>query len=243
MQSNSAKEFKKVVKKAHELLILNGSPNECSAFIKDIIDHSETKDRGLVQWLGLSYMEANKFDLAKRAFESGGFYYQAGYCELLLGNLGKAKNHWKKQPESSVKDWSRALETMVQGRVEHKPTYLALRNYLEMDIGYLLKANQTKFAENIVNITIQLAEINLECLKFAGRALLHNGYANLAVNLLLDGQKILPSDPEIYYHLGQYSLTVGAYNEARSMFSHCKMLSPSYTPADDRLNEMFEKNL
>jgi len=51
------------------------------------------------------------------------------------------------------------------------------------------------------------------------------------------GQKILPNDPEIYYHLGQYSQSVGALSEAKSMYKHCLLLSPSYTPAKDRLRE------
>ena len=48
--------------------------------------------------------------------------------------------------------------------------------------------------------------------------------------------------PCLYYHIGQYSQHVKAYGEAISMYNHCLLISPSYTPAKDRLNEMKEKN-
>lgn len=240
MTSSSSQVFKHTILKAHDLLVNNQDPEAAIEFLKDYIRQTDNPDRGILHWLGLCYLENKDYENARDQYLSIHQYYQAGFCELLLGNLANAKELWVKYPESEVKYWSQCLETILEGNLILVPTFLNLRNHLETDLGYLLRAKQEIFSNKILILADDLAQINLEAYKFIGRSLLHNGYEHVSVNFLIKGQKILPNDPEIYYHLGQYSQQVGAAGEAKTMFRQCLLLSPSYSPAIDRLKEMKE---
>lgn len=241
MQSSSSKIYKKAIYKTHDILIGKRNPQGAIDFIKNFIKENNVEDSGIQHWLGLCYLEAAQLDNAIAAYLEIEGYYQAGFCELLKGNDTKANEYWLNIPVSEVQHWSNCLKTIIKGKIIETPTFLNLRNHLECDLGYLLKFKQETFANNILLLADRLVDFNMESYKFIGRALLNNGYSNASVKFLIDGQKLLPNDPEIYYHLGQYSLMVGARGEAITMFKHCKILSPSYTPADDRLKELNEK--
>jgi tetratricopeptide (TPR) repeat protein len=231
-------EFKKNVYKAYDFFKKENSAKKAALYIEELLREHNSNDRGLTSWLGLVYLESGEYEKARETFLTIDEYYQAGYCELLTGDIESAKALWLNCKPSEVKAWSRCFSTLLEGYLSYEPTFLNIRNHLEVDIGYLLRANQLKFAENILNLIDDLANINLESYKFAGRALLHNGFRDLSVNFLIQGQKVLPNDPEVYYHLGQYSLAANASKEAEQMFKHCLLISPSYTPAKDRLKEM-----
>lgn len=242
MKSSSNQLLKKITYKAHDLLVKDRSPETAIQFLTEYIDYNENSPTNILHWLGLCYLENNDYDGAKKAYLRFDGFYQAGFCELLKGNLEEAKYLWSKCINSEVKYWSQCLETICLGSIVKEPTFLNIRNHLEADFGYLLRAGQETYINNILNLVDYFVDINLETYKFIGRALLHNGYEDVSVSYLLKGQKILPNDPEIYYHIGQYSQHVKAYGEAISMYNHCLLISPSYTPAKDRLNEMKEKN-
>lgn len=238
MLESPSKDFKRIISKAHELLIKD---NDCQAainYLENIINTGETKDIGVSYWLALSYLESGHYAKARDFYLTFDAFYHAGYCEVLMGNLPAAEELWKKCRDSEVKYWSDCFKSLLRGFMGYVPTFLGIRNHLEVDLGYLLRANQSKYAENIISLVDELLQINLESYKFVGKALLNNGYVNLAAKYLLEGQKILPNDPEIYYHLGLYSLQVNAPAEARNMFKHCILISPAYTPAKDRLREL-----
>lgn len=243
MKTSSNQSFKKFIYKAHELLVTEKSPESAIELLTYYIENNENPPAAILHWLGLCYLENDDYTSAKEAYLKFNGFYQAGFCELLKGNIEEAKILWANCVNSEVKYWSQCLETICLGTIDKEPTFLNIRNHLEADFGYLLRAGQEEFINNILNLVDNLVDINLETYKFIGRSFLHNGYENVSVSYLLKGQKILPNDPEIYYHLGQYSQHVGAYNEAASMYKHCILMSPSYTPANDRLKEMKEQNL
>lgn len=240
MQSSSSKTYKKAIYKTHELLVKEQNSLEAIDFIKGFINDNNVKDAGISHWLGLCYLEAGQLNECISTYLDVNGYYQAGFCELLRGNDSKAFEYWQNVKVSEVQHWSNCLKTMIKGKIVKHPTFLNIRNHLECDLGYLLRFKQETFANNILLLADRLVDFNMEAYKFIGRALLNNGYSNVSVKFLIEGQKILPNDPEIYYHLGQYSLMVGAKGEAITKFRHCKILSPSYTPADDRLKELNE---
>lgn len=243
MVENSGLSFSKVIRKAHQLMVIEKKPFECSIYLKNILENNVIEDIGIVYWLALSYLENKEYEKAKEIYLKMNAFYQVGFCELLMGNLVEAKRCWNRTVRSEVSNWSRAFTCLVEGHVADEPTFLGIRNHLETDLGYLLRANQIDFAENLISMIDVLADINLESYKFVGRSLLNNGFENQSVKYLIMGQKALPGDPEIYYHLGQYSLSVGAKEEAKSMFNHCILISPSYTPAKDRLREIKESKI
>lgn len=241
MTNTTGNHYKKIVSQAHQYLINNDLPSAIN-FLNDYVNNNE-EDYGISLWLGLCYLENNELEKARDLYLKLNAHYQAGFCEILKGNIAAAKGIWKFCSNSEVKHWSICLETLLEGVLVAFPTFLNLRNHLEADLGYLLRSKQLQFADNIIYLLDDLVQINLECYKFVGRSLLNNGFRDKSVQFLLKGQKLLPNDPEIYYHLGQYSLQVKAYPEAESMFKHCILISPHYTPAKDRLKEMKEQKL
>ncbi|MGD9581385.1 MAG: tetratricopeptide repeat protein [Vampirovibrionia bacterium] len=242
MTSSSSQAFKKIIFKAHELLVTDNSPESAIDLLKTYIENNEKDNVAINHWLGLCYLENENYDKAKEAYLTIRGFYQAGFCELLKGNHKEAVLLWDKCTDSEVRYWSQCLKTICMGKIDIEPTFLNIRNHLEADFGYLLRSGQEQFVNNILKLVDYFVNINLETYKFIGRALLHNGFENSSVGYLLKGQKLLPNDPEIYYHLGQYSQQAGAYKEALSMYKHCLLISPTYSPANDRLKEMKRNN-
>ena len=238
MASLSTKELKNVMLKAHKLLVIDSNASDAISYLIDYLEDKSPKPLAIIHWLAMCYLESGKYEEAKDIYLSFNANYQAGYCNILRGNLEEAKKCWVNCSQSEVKHWSRCLETMLLGHIDFIPTFLNIRNHLETDLGYLLRAKQEYFCNNIMRLADDLIQINLESYKFIGRSLLNNGYEHVSVNYLLKSRDILPNDPEIYYHLGQYSLQVGAISEAETMFNHCLLISPSYSPASDRLKEI-----
>jgi tetratricopeptide (TPR) repeat protein len=69
---------------------------------------------------------------------------------------------------------------------------------------------------------------------------MHAGHLQEAGSFLIRGQKALPNDPEIYFHLGQYSMALNHHTEARLMLKQCLLISPTYRPASELLGKLPE---
>jgi len=183
------------------------------------------------QSLALAYFENRDYANAAKVYYEADDKYQAGYCELLMGNLDAARELWSKAPDSSAVEWGRCLIDMINFQVKKLPSFLQIRNNLEVDIGYLIQAQQFKFAQNLIDCVSVMVNINLETYKFIGRSLLHNDYPQPCVKFLLKGRHLLPQDPEAYFHLGQYSFAVEAYKEGKQYLKQCLSINKNYSPA------------
>lgn len=233
--------IREVVKQSQELLLHRNEQDKAIEIIQNALLHVDDEFNMLKLWLALSYVETANLDKAIEIYNSLEAYYQIGFCEVLQGNLSAAVNAWRHCPDSEVRHWAKCLETILKGYIHKVPTFLNVRNHLEADLGYLLRFNQIEYGQSIINLADNFEDINLESYKFIARAMLHNGHENMSVHYLIKAQQILPNDPEVYYHLGQYSMFVDAPKEAETMFKHCLLLSPTYTPAKDRLKELKKK--
>ena len=150
MLQNSTNETKKALLQAHQLLVKNKDPESAANFLSGFLsDNTDIQDPSILFWLALCYLESAQYDLAKGVYLKMESFYQAGFCELLKGNLHEAKEIWRHCANSEVKNWSRSLENILEGFIFYEPTFLGLRNHLEVDVSYLLRAGQIKFAENI----------------------------------------------------------------------------------------------
>lgn len=194
--------------------------------------------RFLVTLAAMAHQESGQYAEAARLYESIGDDYSAGYAHLLMGNIEGARASWSKMAQRRPNHWCVSLFGMVTGNPNSIPTFLQIRNHLEADILLLAAAGQTKMVQNIVYALDFLAGINYESYKYAGRALFHAGLLKDVEPLLLKGQKILPADPEVYYHLGQYYAAVDRATEAKSALRQCLMISGTYTPAQALLDSL-----
>lgn len=232
---------REIISNVHQLLFVNADAPAAINYLSRVIEDNQVDDPLVIGWLALSHIENLDLEKAKDVYLANNLYYQAGFCDFLQGNVDQAKRLWQSSPDSEAKHWGLGLHAMCRGFIDYmfyKPTYLGIRNHLEADLGYFIRFQQIKFVNSVISVAPELVDINPETFKFIGRALYNNGRIHESVNFLMEAQKILPNDPEIYYQLGRYSMSVNANDEAKTMFNHCLMLSPFYTPAKDRLSEL-----
>jgi len=218
-------------------IISNKNPQKA---IKDILSIEDSNEQ-LTSLLALAYFENREYEKARLLYKKLKMSYQEGYCELLLGNDFNAAEIWFEAEDSPAVSWGRCLVNFVNLKVEYVPTFLQIRNFLEYDIGQLIRAQQFEFAENLISCNEVLANINLETYKFIGRALLHNGFVRQSKSYLMKSQSIIPNDPEVYYHLAQYHYQMNEYDEAKKMATKCLYLNANYTPARQLLLKIVGK--
>lgn len=191
----------------------------------------------------LAFFEKGSYKEASELYLAQNNYYQAGFCELLLGNKERARELWFNADDSPAVCWARCLIDMIDVKIELIPSFLQIRNFLECDLTYFIRAGKLNYAENVIQCSEFLADINPETHKFIGKALMNNGFPNLAVDFFMKSKDIISNDPEIYYHLAQYSLQINAFNEARLLLKQCLDLNRYYTPAKNLLIKIGENLL
>ncbi|MDD3014820.1 MAG: hypothetical protein PHC34_14050 [Candidatus Gastranaerophilales bacterium] len=238
-QSEEENALKKIINNARYEILVKKNPKNVIIELYNLLETRQGCDNAsLKQILALAYLENRNYKEASEIYQELDEKYQAGYCELLLGNEDNARKFWFYAPESGASSWGRCLIEFINVKVKQIPTFLQVRNHLESDLGYLIRADQLTYTENIIKCGEILTSINPESYKFIGRALMNNGFANLAINYFLKSQKMIPQDPEIYFHLGQYSYIVGAYEEGKKMLRQCIEMNKFYTPAVKLLEKL-----
>ena len=191
--------------------------------------------------LAFAYLENKEYLEASKIYYDLDQKYQAGFCELLMGNFEVARDIWHNIPESPASCWGKSMLDLISFKSDNLPTFMQVRNHLESDLGYFIQADRLDYAENLIKCNEILASINPESFKFIGKALLNNGYANLSINYFLKSQQLLPQDAETYFYLGQYSWHAGAYEEGKQMLNHCLLLNQHYFPAKGLMEKIEAK--
>ncbi len=195
----------------------------------------------LIEMLAIAYEQRQQYSEAAECYGLIQDYYQAGYCWMLHGDSQKAMADWKHVLARRNNHWCISLHGMITGTLSTIPTFLQIRNHIEADIVHLYHAKQLSMLENFLRYIDFLAEINYETYKFVGRALFNVGQYPLAGQFLIKGQRLLPNDPEIYYHLGQYYQAINHFPESSVVLKQCILISPTYTPAIELLERIQEK--
>ncbi|MEI7473180.1 MAG: hypothetical protein WCK67_00240 [bacterium] len=193
--------------------------------------------------LAFAHFENKNYDLAAKIYYQINELYQAGFCEILMGSPLVAKKVWDKIPDSEPVKWGKSFLMLIDDNISNPkvPSLLQIRNHLESDLNYLIQADRVDYAENLINCADILVEVNPESYKFIGKALMTNGFNNIAADFLLKSQKVIPNDPEIYYFLGQYSYNLGSIDEAINMFGQCLDINNAYTPARLMIEKLKDK--
>lgn len=199
--------------------------------------------KAVYQLAGLIRMKQLRFNEASGYFKQVDDAYMSGYCQLLMGEFQNIQGYWQPLLKSRINHWCIALFGLVTMQLNHYPTMFQVRNHLESDIGNLLAAGRDDMLKNLLSYVDLLTQVNLETPKFMGRALINNiddtsDWLDEAGALLLKGQKTLPNDPEVYYHLGQYRLMKKQKEAAILVLNQCLMMNKDYTPAKDLLHKV-----
>lgn len=239
MSHDTVPNSKKLINEARKEILIKKNPAKAIESLMLLAQQNDlATDNGFLNSLALAYFENKNYTEAAKIYQKLNEKYQIGFCELLLGNEDKARELWFNAANSAAIHWGRCLIDLIHTKVGKIPTFLQIRNYLESDISYFIEADKVNYAENLINCEEFLFEINPESYKFIGRALLNSGFNNLAIKYFLKSQEIIPNDPEIYYHIGQYCYSINAYLEARNMLRQCLELNVHYTPAKNLLEKI-----
>jgi len=230
----------KLVNEATIEILVNKNPQKVICNFNELINTNKENVEELKNVLALAFFENKNYSEAAKIYYELKKYYQAGFCELLLGNKAKAKNIWFNAEDSGAICWARCLIDLIEVKIDLIPTFLQIRNHLESDLSYFIQAYKIEYAENVIQCGDFLADINPETNKFIGKALMNSGYPNLSVNFFIKSRELIPNDPEVYYYLAQYSFETGAISEARHFLKQCLDLNISYTPAKKLLDKIGE---
>jgi len=232
--------FLSYLQPARDLFFKQNDPQGAESALIPVMDmpKSVAEKRATSELMGLILRSQKKFSPAVRLYDKMHDAYQAGYCAMLRGDLNQVQQHWSKLLAERQNHWCLHLYGMITQQLRTYPSLFQIRNHIESDIANLIAAGRSDYLENVLSYIDFLSQINLESPKFAGRALMHCGWLNRAGAFLIQGQKALPNDPEIYFHLGQYSIALQHYPEAKLMLKQCLLISPTYRPASELLENI-----
>jgi tetratricopeptide (TPR) repeat protein len=196
---------------------------------------SASQQRAMWDLAALAYRQQRRFDLAYQIYLREENPFLAGYCLLLAGEVNSIGQYWTPLLERRPNHWCATLWGLVTGRLMLWPTFLQIRNFLEADIASLIHAQQFLMLENLLTVGENLVQINMETPKYMGRAMMNAGWLDRAEPYFMQAQKLLPQDPEIYFHLAQLRQRQGQTEELPLLLKQCLMIIPGYVPAKKML--------
>jgi tetratricopeptide (TPR) repeat protein len=155
---------------------------------------------------------------------------ESAYLAILHEDLVSAKNIFLKidSPRSS---WGVFLIENLSGYVQKFPTYFEIRNFLEIDLDFLLKNKKTDYVQLILGIADLLAKINQETYKYIARVMYENQFYKTAKEYLEKSKDILYNDPELHFILAKYHYKNNEYSSALLNIKECLKILPDYYPA------------
>ena len=136
--------------------------------------------------------------------------------------------------------WGRVLISILKGFMTTYPTYFEIRNFLEIDLDFLLKNNKINYVEQCLGALEVLSTINQETFKFAARVMLENKLYSAAIKYMDKSKQIYYNDPELHFMYAKYYLDTKKYKDAYYYINECLKLLPTYYPAQ-KMKERIEE--
>lgn len=160
--------------------------------------------------------------------------YEAGLCQLLLGDENKARNFWQKDKDPCLATkWGLIFLDLINLKVKNYPTFFQVRAFLEVYINLLIINNHLNWAENILSACDILARSNPEAYKFIARALFANGYLELTHHFINMAKEVFFYDPEAHLIQAQTYYMQEDYKKAKKSLEYTLKSCPEYAPALD----------
>lgn len=161
-------------------------------------------------------------------FKSGSIEH--AYLALLENDLETASKVFSSLDSPRAK-WGKALVDILSGYIEVYPTYFEIRNFLEIDLDFLLKNEKIDYVELVLGSLELLSDINQETYKYVARVMLENRLYKAAREYLEKSKDIFYNDPELHFLFAKYYLTTRDYENADFHLDECLNILPDYYPA------------
>lgn len=163
------------------------------------------------------------------------------YLCILNDDLEAAKKIFS-NIDSPRARWGKTFCQILNGCLEDYPTYFLIRNFLEIDLDFLIKNEKLDYAEQFLGSLELLTGINQETYKFAARVMYANNLLSIAFNYMEKSKKIYYNDPELHFMLAKYYTDIHDMPNAYISINECLRILPDYYPAK-LLKEQIEEKL
>lgn len=185
------------------------------------------------------YLVEAQFDKCEDFFKENNYQLEYGYCKMLKGEVNEARKIFTPIRDSDMRaDWAYLFIQFMNNYIQFMPTYLQVRNFLEIDIAFLLKAGLSEAVENVINACDIFYEINQESYKFIARVMLNYNYPTVAKIFLNRGVERCYNDPELHFLYGNYHLRYHNNVLAKHEFETSLEVLPGYYPAKMMLEKL-----
>ena len=152
------------------------------------------------------------------------------YLAILEGDLLTAGAVFESIDSPRAK-WGMVLIEILQGYVEKHPTYFQIRNFLEIDLDFLLKNEKIDFVEQVLGALDLLININQETYKYVARVMFENKFYKACREYLEKSKNVFYSDPELHFLYAKYFFKTREYDKADYHLDECLKILPDYYPA------------
>ena len=162
------------------------------------------------------------------------------YLAILNDDLKSAKIVFS-GIESPRAVWGKVLVSILEGYMPEYPSYFGIRNFLEIDLNFLLRNNKIDYVEQFLGALDTLAIINQETFKFTAKAMMVNRLYTSALKYMEKSKEIFYNDPELHYMYAKFYMDIGRYKEAYASITECLNFLPDYYPAQvikEKIEEM-----
>lgn len=164
---------------------------------------------------------------------------ECAYLLILQNDLEGASKIFR-TIDSPRGKWGQLLIEILNGYTEVVPTYFAIRNFLEIDLDFLLKNNKINYVEQLLGAIDFFAEINQESYKFVARVMYENKLYNAAKKYLDKSKNVFYKDPELHFMYAKYFINSREYTYANYHIDECLKILPDYYPAKKLKTEICE---
>jgi len=152
------------------------------------------------------------------------------YLAIINDDLDTAALVFKSLDSPRAK-WGCCLVSILKGFMTEMPTYFGIRNFLEIDLDFLLKNSKIDYVEQCLGALDILSAINQETFKFAARVMLENRLYTSALKYMDKSKQIYYNDPELHFMYAKYYMSINKMEDAYFYVNECLKLLPTYYPA------------
>ena len=153
-----------------------------------------------------------------------------GYLSILQDDLKAAKVVFSGIDSPRAK-WGISLVEILEEYLVNFPNFFGIRNFLEIDMDFLIKNEKMDYVELLLGSLDFMAEINQETYKYVGRVFLNNKLYNIAKKYFDKSKNIFYNDPELHFLLAKYYEILKDKEGETHYLNECLKILPDYYPA------------
>ena len=181
-------------------------------------------------------------DECQSFFEENGYYLELAYCKLIHNKPEIAEELFRLiYDENPRAQWGLNIARILQNKPSLYPTYMGIRNFLEIDLNFLINYHKGDYTEEILKYADMFYSVNPETYKYIGRVFWNNGFKSYGKFYLEHAKNHFYQDPELHVLLAQIYRTEGRVRKALNAIENCLEIIPEYFPAK-QLKMILEQN-